>query len=136
MREKNKSATNYINIDSLIEDLSKYKNKHIHFDDAWYYLFNSLNHSFGIYYHEREKSVYAPEPTDIILFYALCYHGLENNSRFMYNKKWIKDLSAWHISMINKNYKIEKRIKFSTLEKRMKKIKKLWAEENSETKAK
>ena len=54
----------------------------------------------------------------------------------MYNKKWIKDLSAWHISMINKNYKIEKRIKFSTVEKRMKKIKKLWAEESLETKAK
>ena len=95
------------------------------YEDFLPVLFYKLEYSFGFRYKERDKEYYKPEPTDIMLFYAIQYHTLENNSRFMYNKNWWSDLFSWYDALHNTKYVIPKRIKFSTLEKRMKQYRKL-----------
>ena len=125
MRLKKTSYKDYIQVNNLIDFLTDYKEKHIHYEDFLPVLFNKLEYSFGFRYKERDKEYYKPEPTDIMLFYAIQYHTLENNSRFMYNKNWWSDLFSWYDALHNTKYVIPKRIKFSTLEKRMKQYRKL-----------
>ena len=125
MRLKKTSHKDYIQVNDLIDFLTDYKGRHIHYEDFLPVLFYKLEYSFGFRYKERDKEYYKPEPTDIMLFYAIQYHTLENNSRFMYNKNWWSDLFSWYDALHNTKYVIPKRIKFSTLEKRMKQYRKL-----------
>lgn len=125
MRLKKTSHKDYIQVNDLIDFLTDYKEKHIHYEDFLPVLFNKLEYSFGFRYRENYIEYYKPEPTDIMLFYAIQHHTLENNSRFMYNKNWWSDLFSWYDALHNTKYVIPKRIKFSTLEKRIKQYRKL-----------
>tara|TARA_R100000655_G_scaffold37753_1_gene72392 strand:+ start:82 stop:462 length:381 start_codon:yes stop_codon:yes gene_type:complete len=125
MRFKNTSHKDYIEVDNLIDFLTDYKETHIHYEDFLPLLFYKLEYSFGFRYIEEDKGYYKPEPTDIMLFYAIQYHTLEDGSRFMYSKNWWSDLASWYKALHNNKYVIPKKIKFSTLEKRIKQYKKL-----------
>jgi hypothetical protein len=125
MRLKKTSHKDYIEVNNLIDFLTDYKERHIHYEDFLPALFYKLEHSFGFRYIEKDKEYYKPEVTDIMLFYAIQYHTLEDGSRFMYNKNWWSDLFSWYDALHHTKYVIPKRIKFSTLEKRIKQYRKL-----------
>ena len=95
MRHKYSRHKNYIEVNQLIEYLSKYKDKHLHYEDFLFSFFQCLDLSFGFRGIKSNKKTYDLEASDFILFYAISYHTLENNSRFLYNRGWYNNLYCW-----------------------------------------
>ena len=125
MRTRKTTHHNYMDVDMLIEFLEKHKGKKVHSEDLLRSLFYELQYSFGFKYRKFNEGEYEPEAIDIILYYAIQHHNLESNYRFLYRKKWYKNLYYWYEALNNEKYRIPKKIKFSTLDKRIELYKKL-----------
>ena len=118
-RIKKEWHSDYINVNQLIDYLSKYKDKHVHYEDFLFGFFSALNYSFHFRYETDKQDIYELESSDVILFYAIKYHVLENNSRLLYSRGWYKNLFAWWQSWHYGTWK-PKEISYKTLDSRIK----------------
>ena len=125
MRTRKTTHHNYMDVDSIINFLEIYRGKKIHYEDLLQSMFHKLENSFGMKLRQWNEGEYEPEPVDIILYYAMQHHDLESRYRFIYSKKWHKDLYYWYEAMNNTKWIMPKKIKFSTLDKRIELYKKL-----------